>query len=289
MIIDREAEAALSGRDVGQIPVSIGTSLALEGAFGILEDNHNPKPIIHSVDVMYVNLRTLIRNMVGSIDPEQLSKVFPEDMAFMLTNELTTIREAVALVSKGRVKVQYYLCNYRTLPKRYPAARLKNANTDKQKFDAMREENTVMELKRILDHHPEVGLIESDIDLPNDNRRVLLLSSYAVDLLQRYRFQSVMLLESHTGAVKPPSMWHTKLTNGKELSCMPFDRMTIQFFGDNNNLFSGYPIKARRVLIDIAIKNRWNALTTKDYILSCVKKAYEPELELLMHRLYSKS
>lgn len=289
MITDREAQAALSSRDLGQIPVSIGTSLALEGAFGILEDNHNPKPIIHVVDVVYVNIRTLIRNMVGAIDPEQLNKVFPEDMASMLVNELTTIREAVSLVAAGRVKVQYYLCNYRTIPKRYPAAKLKMANTDKQKFDAMREENTVIEFKRILDHHPEINLIESDVDLPNDNRRILLLSSYAVDLLQRYRFQSVTLLESHTGAVKPASMWHTKLTGGKELPFMPFDRMTIQFFGDNNNLFSGYPIKVRRVLIDIAIKNKWNALTSKDYILSCVKKAYEPELELLIHRLYSKS
>jgi len=109
MISDPSAQAALSGRELGQIPVSIGTSLALEGAFGILEDNHNPKPIIHNVDVLYVNIRTLIRNMVGAIDAEQLSAVFPEDLAFSLVNELTTIEQAVALVSKGRVTVQPYL------------------------------------------------------------------------------------------------------------------------------------------------------------------------------------
>jgi len=83
-------------------------------------------------------------------------------------------------------------------------------------------------------------------------------------------------------------MWYTKLTNGKELSHIPFDRMTLQFFGDNGNLFTGFPIKFRRIMLDIAQKNRWHAMTTKDYIIQSVKKAYEPELERLVINLYSK-
>ncbi|MNZ57992.1 hypothetical protein D3C78_759890 [compost metagenome] len=110
-----------------------------------------------------------------------------------------------------------------------------------------------------------------------------------MDLLQRYKFSSLTLLESHTGAAKPPALWYTKLTNGKELEHIPFDRMTLQFFGDNGNLFTGYPIKFRRIMLDIAKKNRWTALTTKDYIIQSVKKAYEPELERLVLNLYSKA
>ena len=106
MISDPRAEQALSSRELGQIPVSIGTSLALEGAFGILEDNHNANPIINNVDVIYVNIRTLIRNMVGAIETEALHSVFPEDLAYILVNELTTIEQAVSVFTEGRVKVQ---------------------------------------------------------------------------------------------------------------------------------------------------------------------------------------
>lgn len=288
MISDPRAEQALSSRELGQIPVSIGTSLALEGAFGILEDNHNANPIINNVDVIYVNIRTLIRNMVGAIETEALHSVFPEDLAYILVNELTTIEQAVSVFTEGRVKVQPYLCNYRQLPKRFQFAILKNANTERQRWAALREENTVIEFKNILHEHPSIIPIETDMDLPRDNRRVLLLSNYAIDLLQRYRFSAITLLESHTGATKPPALWYTKLTNGKDLTNIPFDRMTLQFFGDNGNLFTGFPIKYRRVMLDIAVKNHWTALTTKDLIISSIHKAYEPELELLVKNLYSK-
>lgn len=289
MSIDPRALEIVSQRDVGQIPVSIGTSLALEGAFGILEDHHTDNPAINHVDVLYVNLRTLIRNLVGSLPQEDSSAVYPEDLAHILINEITIIDQAVSSVTKGRVKTQVYLCNYRKLPQRFPYAILKNANTERQKFAAIREENTVKEFLTLLMNNPQIRLIETDIDLGQDPRRVLMLTSYAIDLLQRYRFSSMTLLESHTGSTKSQAMWHTKLTNGKELPNMPFDRMTMQFFGDGGNLFTGFPIKYRRVMLDIAEKNRWTALTTKDYILSCVQKAREPELETLVRNLYAKS
>ncbi len=289
MAFDARAMETISSREVGQIPISIGSSLALEGAFGILEDNPNHNPIINQIDVLYVNLRTLIRNLIGAIDSERLNDVFPEDLAYALINEMTIIEQSVARVSSGRVKTQIYLCNYRGIPKRFPYAILKAANTEKQKLAALREENAIIELMEQLSRNPSIKIMETDIDLENDNRRVLMMTSYAVDLLQRYRFNSLTLLESHTGATKPPALWHTKLSNGKELSNIPFDRMTIQFFGDNSNLFTAFPIKYRRTMLDIAQKNRWTSMTTKDYILSSLKKAYEPELEKLVMNLYSKA
>ncbi|MNO19204.1 hypothetical protein D3C76_89320 [compost metagenome] len=286
---DPRAYEAVSSRDMGQIPISIGSSLALEGAFGILEDNPNPHPIINQVDVLYVNVRTLIRNMVGAINGELLTYVFAEDLASALLNEVTVLEGAVTRVTHGRVKVQFYLCNYRGIPKKFPYAILKNANTERQKLAALREENTVIEFLHLLPQHPSIKVLETDIDLSPDSRKALMMTSYAIDLLQRYKFASLTLLESHTGAAKPPALWYTKLTNGKELEHIPFDRMTLQFFGDNGNLFTGFPIKYRRIVLDIAKKNRWTALTTKDYIVQCIKKAYEPELEKLVMNLYAKA
>lgn len=281
------AAAILSDREVGQVNISIGSSLALEGAMGILEDAHNPKPILHQTDSLYINLRTLIRNMIGSVDKEQLDQLHPEDFAWALLGEISVIEGTIEAFTNNRVAVQVYLCNYRSMAKAFPYAILKNANTEKQKYAALREENIVIEfLDKIKD--ADITILETDIEIPTHPYRVLMMTSYAVDLLQRYKFSSLTLLESHTGATKAPVMWHTKLTGGKDLLNIPFNRMTIQFFGDGGNLFTGFPIKFRRVLLDIAVKNKWNSMTSKDYILSCVKKAHEPELERLMISLFAK-
>lgn len=288
MNASQQALEILSNRELGQIPISIGTSLGLEGAFGILEDQPNPNPIIHKVDVLYVNVRTLVRNLIGAVEAEQVQRVFPEDLALILLNELVTLDEAVRSFTSNRVGVEFYLCSYRSLSRKFPYAILKNANTDKQKMAALREEHTVTELLDRLKLQPHLKVHETDLDLPKDPRKVLLMTNYAVDLLQRYQFGAVTLLESHTGAAKPPALWHTKLTGGKDLPMIPFDRMTLQFFGDGSNLFTGFPIKFRRVLLGIAEKNKWTAMTTKEYVISCVKKAYEPELERLVINLYAK-
>jgi hypothetical protein len=287
MAIHPAAAIALSEREMGQIKVSIGTSLALEGAFGILEDKPNPKPIIDSVDVVYVNVRTLIRNLVGSMTVEQINDVYPEDLAQTLIVEMMVMSESIRSFTKDRVKTRFYICRYRSLMRRYPGALHKAAKTEKQIRMATREENTLVELEDLLSiNHQGLDLVDVDIDLEKDNRRVLMLTSYAIDLLQKYKFKTLTLLESHTGNAKQPVLWHTKLTGGADLPMIPFDRGMVQFFGDNGNLFSPYPIKARRRLIEIAQQYKWSFTTTKDYVLSCVKKSHEPFLEELLKKLY---
>ena len=282
------AAQILASREMGKIEVSIGTSLALEGAMGILEDHPNSNPPLDSVDVLYVNIRTLVRNLVGSIPKDDSGYITPEDLAWTLVNEISVIEGAIGLFTTNRVQVQVYLCNYRSLDRRFPKAILKNANTDRQRTAVLREELAIDAFKTMIEDS-DLKIIDVDVDLPKDSRRVLMLTSYVIDLLQKYQFRSLVLLESHTGAAKVQAFWHTKLTGGKDLPMIPFNRMTLQFFGDGSNLFTGYPIKFRRVMIDIATKNNWNSLTSKDYILSCIRKAHEPELEYLAKQMFVKS
>ena len=165
----------------------------------------------------------------------------------------------------------------------FPHGMLKVTTGYKLTFAHIRETNA------LLDFEEKMGWIYSkkfDLEFDRDNRTVLILTNYAIDLLQRYKFTSLSLLESHTGAVKPPAMWYTKLNNGKELTTIPFDRMTIQMFGDGSNLFSPFPIKIRRTMLTISEKNKWTPMTTKAYILDSVKKERDPTLEALILNLY---
>jgi hypothetical protein len=69
----------LAGREMGQLPVSIGTSLALESVTGILPEHETDDPDIHKFDSLWVNVRTLFRNIVASIPSDQKVMLSPED------------------------------------------------------------------------------------------------------------------------------------------------------------------------------------------------------------------
>ena len=119
----------------------------------------------------------------GRLAAETLDHITPFVEAGVTTDELDRRCEAF-IRDHGAIPAPL---NYRGLPKRFPYAILKNANTDKQRIAAIREENAVIEFLTAIQQRPDIQIQETDIDLKPDPQRVLMLSSYAVDLLQRYR------------------------------------------------------------------------------------------------------
>src|SRR5690606_9561418 len=93
-----------------------------------------------------------------------------------------------------------------------------------------------------------------DVYIEGKFQDTMLLTHIPVDLLSADRFSKLVLLESHTGAIKPHLSWYTKLTNGKELFRMPFNRFTLQVFGDNGVHFAPMPMKMKQAVKDISEK-----------------------------------
>lgn len=283
MYEDKLTENILSARAVGQFPISIATSLAIESAIGILPEAPAPSPEVKSRDLIKINIRTLIRNLVGSVETEDKGKIDAYVAATYIRNEMVAIETIIAEHSDGRCQVAFYHCSYTDIINDFNRSIFKTPNTLGQKH-SHEFENKVC---RILTSG-EIG----SVDVKQYVRRfedfsgsALLLTHYPIDLLQRYRFSSVALLESHTGAIKPPIMWNTKLANGRELEIIPFDRMTLQLFGDNVT-FVPMPIKIRKRMYNIAVNNKWTAATTKDYVIHCVEMNRDPALEVLVKDLY---
>lgn len=274
----------LSGRTLGQYPVSIATSLALEGLTDTLEDGKRfSKPPLHQYHTLWVNLRTLVRNVLGSTDRETATKATPSELAMVLVSECEVIDGVVKEFTQGRTQVVFYYCTYENLSKHYPKALFKEANTLKQKHYAQ-QENTALSLMRLEHQYPIVGY-DTHIR-PEKATRSVILSHYPFDLLAYDRFTVLDLIESHTGVIKKKHQWNTKLLNGKTLTRIPFDRMTIQLFGDSGGLLGPYPPNLRKLLVDVAEKHRWNTLTTPDRIKLTVKVSKEPALEMLVSELY---
>lgn len=275
--------AELANRDKGQVPVSIGTSLALEGAAGILEEAPvTPAPLL-SVNELWVNLRTLFRNLYGALTKELKGYVTPEHLVMTLQEELGMIRAAVAQIAGGKVTARFYYCGYDSVPRVFPKARLREPTTPLQLTFNGLEQTTLREL---IGRSEEGEIRLFNIDIEGSNPKALMITHIPLDLLSFRHFRDLALLESHTGVVKTRHQWNTKLTNGNDLVRIPFNRMTLQLFGDGGTFFSPFPIKIRRAILEIAERRNWSVVTTKDKILYDVKMHRDPALEALIRSLF---
>ena len=270
----------LERRETGKIPVSIPTSLALEGLFGILDvpegapKSSDPIPATE-IDEVWVNLRTLFRNLQGSLEAQSATQINGYSYGLAIIEEMTIIQQSVHQLSEGRIKTFFYVCSHQGLRREFPNARLKEPRTDRQLFYAALEKEAI---ETVLRNKTEHEVTVYDVSVQMRIKRCAMLTNFPVDLAMARNFGTLVLLESHTGVVKKNHQWNTKLQHGKELSRIPFNRMTLQVFGDNSGLFAPFPKEYRDVILKIAEEYKWNVFTTKDRILQSIKLAQEPAL-----------
>lgn len=259
---------AIDNREKGQVPISIGTSLALEAGFGIYPDRHESPPPFTRVKQVWINLRTLVRNLIACLPTNLKETLLPDDVWRFVHEEMTIIKTSLAKQAPG-VKLVFYVSEYNRLDQRFPGAVIKLPSTPKQSIQQQVEEAS---LKLALEKNHEHDVEFFDFELHGQHPSSFLLTHLPVDLLSRYFFERLELLESHTGKIKGPGAWNSKLTNGKELSNIPFNRFTLQLFGDNGNMFSPHPVSLRRALMQVAIDNGWSNVTSIEKIRDSLKK-----------------
>jgi hypothetical protein len=259
----------LADREVGtQVPVSIATALALESAFGISEEmpEHKAKPPILTANALWINVRTLIRNIMSAIPSADQQRVFPDPLVDAITAEIQIIEAAVDRYTHGGCKVVIYCQSYRSIEREYPHCFHRALKTDKQQFLRGLEDEAIRKVEEML----QTPMAKSDLKLKGNNDNALIITHMPVDLLSRYEFTKLRLLESHTGKVKTSTSWNSKLTGGKDLARMPFNHVTLQFFGDGVH-FSTFPAKEKKQIIELADARRWNPTTTLDKMKSDIR------------------
>lgn len=282
MAIHDRAREVLANRAQGQYPLSIATSLAIESLLGVLPDAPTDKPEVEEIDILMINVRTLFRNLMGAVDTELRSRLSEYAMAEAIAREFTTIESILSEKRNGRIIVQLYHCTYLDVLMKFKRGVPKLPETPGQKQYQNAETMTIDELSS---NFPSAPMVKYNTSFDEVNLRGAILTHYPIDLLNRYKFTSLKLLESHTGAIKSPLLWNTKLKNGKELEMIPFDRMSLQIFGDGVT-FSPAPIKIRRVLIELAKTNKWTPATTMDKVINDVVNHRDPALEVLVKESY---
>ena len=266
----------ISGREKGEAPVSIGTSLALEslGGFG---EFPNDKPPIHDFDEIWVNIRTLFRNALGALESDARREVSPDDMILAVTDDMRVLESTIELKSSGKMRVVFYACGFRSFKQEFPNAKWKEPTTDKQRVEHQLEQNT-LELLATDQHMPQGLTVHLfDVRFTERGKNAVILTHYPCDLLWRSNFQQLTLLESHTGRLKTQAEWYTKLTSGKRYDRIPFNRLTMQVMGDGNLLFASMSRKFKERLVELADRFRWTPMTTDERVRFSIRELDDQE------------
>jgi hypothetical protein len=236
--------------------------LAIEAI--IKEGRNNP--------FLLINVRTIYRNLVGSLPDHLKDNCLPGDLATVMVQELATIRGSVP----PQTKVIFYLPSYKGVRSKFPLATVREPRTPKQINYYKVKETT---LKLIEKEAKELGITVCDMAPPKAEGRCLIITHYPVDLLAKAQYIELILVESHTGVFKRANEWNTKL-NTDDFYLLPFNELTLQVFGDSNGLFRPMDRKIKKAVLDIAKQYLWNSMTTRDkisYSLSSLRDRYTGE------------
>lgn len=251
-------------RETGQLPLSIGTSLAIESLLGIHPEIQVSKPPIHSYQEIWINLRTLMRNMVSAYPSDSRLNLQTDDLFSDLVDEINFLS-----LELSQLKVVFYVSEL-NLEKKYQHARIRYPHTDIQKLvdklmmvpiqafnKAYKETNK--------DNLPYEYYLFSDKPDKTKRLKAVMLTHIALDLCSHGNFKELVLLESHTGKLKTKAEWYTKYAGSKDLSRIPFTEKFLQVFGDKE-LFKPLDNKLREDILAVADKYNWTSVTTKDKI-----------------------
>lgn len=276
----------LNERAMSSYPVSIGTSLALESfEIGPNEPYDKERLIPNKVNLsdynyFYINVQTLYRNMVGAVNSLQSDKLMIDDKYFILHQEIERIKDIVNYISKGNIKPTFYFSRYKDMDKIYPNAIIRKPTTEKQ---IIYNTDMVITVEHVLKDFKEIEVFNREFK-PNTRSKVLIMTHYPFDLLEYNKFDKFDLLESHTGVLKTPSMFYTKLLNGKDLNRIQFNNLSIQVFGDKET-FSPMSIKIKKIILDLADKYNWTQATTKDRFFYSINTIEDTDIRNLLKSL----
>lgn len=278
-------DTAISARAVGQYQLSIATSLAIESLMGIHPEIQVSTPPVEEYTELWVNLRTLFRNFMGALHKDAYTQVHPVEIGEALIYECDAIKNIVEGGSRNKTRVVFYMSKYKDFAIKYPHAELRS-DTKPRQIDYTNLQDKSLQV--VIASNPE-GFLVFDRKLKTTvQRNTAIITHIAYDLLSRYQFHSLTLLESHTGAFKTPDMWYTKYYNGKEIPFIPFREPLLQVFGDSEH-FRPLGIRLKRDVVELAKEFRWSSVTSIDRIKSNVETMRNPESKEIMQRILSKA
>ena len=255
-----EIQTILKNRTVSSFPLSIGTGLTLESMFFPTIARYDDKreiPITLNPDdyaIHYFNIFTLARNIVNACSYKEKVKIYTSKYLIETLEE--EIQNIEYLYSNTTCEPVIFIPDYKDVYLKF------NLNKGDKLPRAYEEYMYVFNMLKKLDLNIDLKVVAGDIKLPKNNKKVLITTSYIVDLLNISRINNLYLLESHTGKLKKQSDWYSKYhkIGKRDMSVFPFDKDILFILGDKTFI---KPLKLtfRVMLHDYAVICKWTSFT----------------------------
>ncbi len=249
--------------------VNIGTGLMLESIIPttdtrIDEDRMIPNKVkLSDYDNYYININSLIANIIGSYDVNTTTLILDKDKDALEDVLDKVISEITIINNLLDINIIYYTMLYG------PYVRKQLLKDSKPDTKAFKLKKSIDDLTKKLLISKEVKVVELDVFLPS-KKKSLISTSNTIDLLNANKMD-LDLLEFHTGVLKQRNKFYTKLNTKVEL---PFEEVLLFSLGDKKGLINPIlSIKERKVLLDALVDkklkpyNRYN----RSFILDIVK------------------
>ena len=246
--------------------ITIGTELAIHTLF-LPESDHKLTKPISEYSGLYINLYTMVRNVLSQFNLAQLSNVHSADVVRIVLKDIALI----ASVSDSRVNIVYYATNLQKFksPKYSPYVMkgyfVEYATTRKQRHVARLQKSAVKTLVR-MQKVPSFPVLK--IEKGNN----IILTNFVMDVITN---PSNTLLESHTGRPRARMDWHGKLHKvaGVDMKIFPMCAKMLMFLG-TSDLFTPNTLKhLKEDLVSVAKSRRWSAVTTEQQVLSDLRNS----------------
>jgi len=257
----------------GGLPLSVSTSYAVETIIGSAKQSPldpsrivpNPIRELGYYNTLMVDVRTLLRNVLGSLD-KLSSAPTPRSLTTVMLEEMDIIRELVPL------NVIFFQNDFSRIERLFPTL-LRTPNTAKQKTLSSLSDGTISSL----------GLETSILTIKTSNLQVdsrtvaYMLSHNPYNLTLVDKITDLTLIESHTGVTKARQDWYTKYykLSGISLERLPLQRELLAILGDSY-MFRPAAISIRKELAAIAEDKRWTSFTAKPRIRADILRGSEP-------------
>lgn len=251
---------SLGERALGTYPLSIATSLAIEGAQGVHPDQPINKTILQNYPELWVNIRTLFRNYYNSVSHEYYNLFTTQNHRSTFLQEIIFLKDVVSQITSHQTKVIIYFSEYDNIQRLFKNPIMRVDSTENQ----IRYTKALTELLvPIVKESAEI--IKTRQFIEHIDNKALIITHFPIDLFVKPN-NGIDLLESHTGVIKRKQHWHTKYVNGKSIPQMPFRMDFLSIFGDNE-MFRPNLMPYRKALIQLSEKYNWSHVTTKDKII----------------------
>ena len=255
----------LNTRTTGSYGLSVSTSIAFETMFGKNSDSYDIERIGDSLDISnyercYINIYLLIRNIITSYE-KYIVEIILNSSVSIINNIILSEIENIESIFRNRN------CELVWLIPDYNKAKITLFRKGKLNIKSRIYFKSIDIVKQLKKKINELGNILEDLKIESSDKDILILTHISMDLLNFKRCKKLTLVETSTGHIIEKIDFNKKYHSSKKYNkfMLPYNEILLRILGDGF-LIDTVRNDSKNIINEIALKYKWNRLTTEDKV-----------------------